>query len=254
MTWQTILLLFGAGLLGGAINAVAGGATLFTFPAMIAAGLPPVVANASSSIALTPGHLSGVLSERRQLPRWDRMLWLHIATAAVCGGIGAVLLLATPEKVFTALVPALIGVATLIFAFSKTFQGWRQGPSGPDIRDNPVIRQVVLVPTAIYGGYFGAGMGVMLMAVFSMTSQWSVRSANAVKNLLGAAANWAAIVFFIAQGVIAWPETLIMLVGAIGGGFAGGRLLSIIPAVRIRQFVVVMGTLMTMVYAIRYWL
>ena len=251
MELQSILLLAGAGLLGGAINAVAGGATLFTFPALMAVGLSPIVANASSSIALTPGHLSGVLSERKQLPKFDAQLWQHVAIAIVGGAAGAVLLLATPDKVFTALVPALIGVATLIFAFSKKLQSLIPSTSGS--HDKPALRQAILVPTAVYGGYFGAGMGVMLMGVFSMTSDWALRSANAVKNLMGSAANWAAIAIFVVQGVIAWPETLVMLLGAIIGGFAGGKLLSVVPVLWIRRFVIVMGTVMTIIYAWRYW-
>jgi uncharacterized membrane protein YfcA len=253
MTWDIALLLFAVGILGGAINAVAGGATLFTFPAMMAAGLSPIAANASSSIALTPGHLSGVLSERRQLPPLDRRLWLHVVIAAIGGGAGAVLLLWTPDRVFTALVPLLIGVATAIFAFSKQIQAWVR-PADALHHDTPLARQLALVPTAVYGGYFGAGMGVMLMAVFSMTSPWAVRTANAVKNLLGAAANWAAIVIFVMQGVIAWPQTLVMLLGAVIGGFTGGRLLAVVPVHWIRRFVIAMGVVMTVVYAYRYWL
>lgn len=253
MTWDIGLLLFAAGILGGAINAVAGGATLFTFPALMAAGLSPIVANASSSVALTPGHLSGVLSERRQLPVLDGGLWLHVVIAAVGGGAGAILLLWTPDKVFTALVPLLIGVATLIFAFSKQIQTLLR-PADASHHDTPLVRQITLVPTAVYGGYFGAGMGVMLMAVFSMTSPWAVRTANAVKNLLGAAANWAAIVIFVVQGVIAWPQTVIMLLGAVIGGFTGGKLLAVVPVLWIRRFVIAMGVLMTGVYAFRYWL
>ncbi|MFT3672294.1 sulfite exporter TauE/SafE family protein [Aestuariivirga sp.] len=253
ITWNIALLLFGAGILGGVINAVAGGATLFTFPAMMAAGLSPIAANASSSVALTPGNLSGVLSEKSQLPAFDATMWLHIAVAAVGGGIGAVLLLWTPDKVFTALVPLLIGVATLIFAFSKQIQAALR-PADQAHHDTPVARQVALAPTAIYGGYFGAGMGVMFMAAFSMTSPWAVRTANAVKNLLGAAVNWTAIIIFVVQGVIAWPQTLIMLVGATIGGFLGGKLLGIVPVIWIRRFVIAMGALMTLIYAYRYWL
>jgi uncharacterized protein len=253
MALDTALLLFGVGIVGGAINAVAGGATLFTFPAMMAAGLTPVVANASSSIALTPGHISGVLSERAQLPKGDTSLWLHIVIAAIGGGLGALLLLITPERIFTALVPALIGVATAIFAFSRQLQTWLQRGAASESHDRAALRQVLLAPTAIYGGYFGAGMGVMLMAVFSMTSDWAVRSANAVKNLLGAAANWAAIAIFIVQDTIAWPQTIVMLAGAIIGGLTGGRLLAVVPVPWIRRFVIIMGVVMTGYYAVRYW-
>lgn len=254
MSWLIALLLFSAGILGGAVNAVAGGGTLFTFPAFMAAGLPPIVANASSSVALTPGHLSGVISERRQLPAFDGRMWLHVVVAAIGGGAGAVLLLATPDKVFTALVPALIGAATLIFAFSKQLQTMFRPVDAGQSHDDAAARQLVLVPTAVYSGYFGAGTGVMMMAVFSMTSDWAVRTANAVKNLLGAAANWAAIAIFSVQGIIAWQETLIMLVGAVIGGFTGGKLLAVVPVSWIRRGVITMGTLMTAVYAYRYWL
>lgn len=254
MTLHSILLLLGAGLLGGAINAIAGGATLFTFPAMMAAGLPPIVANASSSVALTPGHLGGVLSERRQLPAARAELWLHVAISIVGGTIGAFLLLATPDRIFTALVPALIGAATLIFALSKKLQSLFKNASDRAQSNHPVSRHFWVAPTAIYGGYFGAGMGVMLMALFSMTSDWPMRTANAVKNLLGAAANWAAIAIFLVQDVISWPETLTMLVGAVVGGYFGGQMLSILPALWVRMFVIAMGSLMTLVYAYRYWL
>jgi uncharacterized membrane protein YfcA len=253
MNMSIAALLFGAGFLGGAVNAVAGGATFFTFPAFMAAGLAPIQANASSSVALTPGHLSGVLSERAQLPAFDRKLLLHVLTGALGGCVGALLLLFTSERLFNALVPALIGVATLIFAAARPIQNYlRAHPDSPHV-DRPALRQALLVPTSIYGGYFGAGMGVVLMALFSLTSDWAVRRANAVKNLLGAAANWAAIIIFVVQGVIAWPQTLVMLSGAALGGYAGGRLLSVVPVLWIRRFVIVMGSLMTIAYARRYW-
>lgn len=254
MTFDIFMLLFLAGIVGGAVNAVAGGGTLFTFPAFMAAGLPPIIANASSSFALTPGHISGVLSERAQFPSFDSRMWWHVAIAAIGGALGALLLLVTPDRVFTALVPALIGIATLIFAFSKRLQTWLKTLTTKSSHDHARLRQMILVPTTIYGGFFGAGTGVILMAVFSMTSEWPVRTANAVKNLLSAAANWAAIVIFIAQGTIAWPQTLAMLAGALVGGLTGGRLLSVLPTSVVRLFVIGMGTIMTIAYAWRYWL
>ena len=118
---------------------------------------------------------------------------------------------------------------------------------------HPRWRLALFLPTAIYGGYFGAGMGVVMMALFSVTSDWSVRSANAVKNMMGAAVNWVAIVIFTLQGVVAWPQTLVMLTGALIGGYAGGRLLRVVPAPWIRGFVVAMGLVMTVYYAGKYW-
>jgi uncharacterized protein len=253
MNIETILLLVTAGGLGGAINAVAGGATLFTFPALIFAGLPPVIANASSSMALTPGHLLAVISERDRLPPRGAEFVISIIIAAAGGMVGAYLLFVTSERAFTQIVPILIGFATLIFAFGKSLQGYigRHGYGG---HDSPLLRLLILIPVSVYGGYFGAGMGVVLMAVFSITSQWPVRTANVVKNLLGACANWAALSIFISSGMIRWPETLAMLCGAIIGGYSGARLLKFLHASTIRITVVTAGTVMTLAYIWKYWL
>jgi uncharacterized membrane protein YfcA len=116
------LLLFGAGLAGGVANAIAGGATLITFPAMLAAGLPPVLANASNAVAVTPGHLIAACADRHVLPPADRRMLAAILAVLLGGTVGAVLLLTTPERLFTLLVPALIGVATVIFAFARPIQ------------------------------------------------------------------------------------------------------------------------------------
>ncbi len=248
----TTLLLFATGILGGAINAVAGGATLFTFPALIFAGLPPIIANASSSVALTPGHLFAVVSERKKLPDRDNSFWLAILIAVIGGMVGAYLLFITSERLFTKLIPVLIGVATLVFAFGKKLQLLLKS-SGTNY-DNSTARLGLLAPVAIYGGYFGAGMGVILMAAFSVTTSWELRTANAMKNLLGAAANWSAILIFLWTDLVNWPTTLVMLGGAALGGLLGARLLKSLPTQIIRYTVIIAGTLMTAVYVYRYWI
>jgi uncharacterized protein len=249
MTVATDALIVAAGILGGAINAVAGGATLFTFPAFLAAGLPPISANASSSVALTPGHLFAVIAERDKLPTRDGAFWLSLAIAIIGGVLGAYLLFATSERVFTALVPILIGGATLIFAFGKKLQA---ALKKEDATSTPA-RLAVLAPVSVYGGYFGAGMGVVLMAAFAMTTRWELRTANAMKNLLGALANWSAIAIFLATNLVAWRETLIMLVGAMLGALVGAKLLRSMPPHYIRYTVIAAGTVMTVIYAWRYW-
>jgi uncharacterized protein len=251
MEFSTFALIFAAGILGGAINAVAGGATLFTFPALLFAGLPPIVANASSSMALTPGHLFAVIAERDKLPPRDTAFWQSLVIAIIGGVIGAYLLFVTSERVFTALVPLLIGAATLLFAFGKKLQS---ALSQSATTNSPIARLVTLAPVAVYGGYFGAGMGVILMAAFSLTTHWELRTANAMKNLLGAFANWSAIAIFVATNLIAWRETLIMLVGAMIGALLGAKLLRSMPQHYIRSIVIMAGTVMTIVYAYRYWL
>src|SRR5215470_16456459 len=147
-------LLFGAGLAGGVANAMAGGATLFTFPAMIASGLLPIVANASNAVAVTPGHFVAALSDRAQLPRPDQALVGALAATVVGSAVGAVLLLITPERLFTLLVPALIAIATLVFALGQRIHATDAQSHSPR---SELLRWALLVPTSIYGGYFGGG-------------------------------------------------------------------------------------------------
>lgn len=250
MDFAIAALLFCAGIAGGVVNAIAGGATLITFPAMIAAGLPPVIANASNALAVTPGHLFAALADRSRLPAWDRPLVLTIAAAVLGGAIGAIFLLVTPEKLFVLLVPALIALATIIFAFGRQLQTMlKHAPTDRNVG----ARSALMLPVTIYGGYFGAGLGVMLLAVLSITGREDVRAANALKNLLASATSLATIAIFILQGVIRWPETLVMLAGAVGGGMLGGRLIVILPAGIVRMIVIALGVAMTLIYAWRYW-
>lgn len=244
-----ILLLFGAGFLGGLANAIAGGATLITFPAMLAAGLPPIIANASNALAVLPGALMAAWADRGKLPAWTAGFAAVLVAALVGGALGGVLLMITSDELFAALVPALIGFATLVFAFGKRIQaavkGLAEGSAG--------LRTALILPAATYGGYFGAGLGVMLMAVLSITGREELRTANAIKNVASTVANLTAVVVFVVQGLIAWPQTLVMLVGAGLGGFAGGKLIAVLPAQAVRTAIIVIGTLMTLIYAWRSW-
>lgn len=248
MDFAIAALLFGAGIAGGVVNAIAGGATLITFPAMIAAGLPPVIANASNALAVTPGHLFAALADRRRLPARDRPFALTIVAAVLGGAIGAILLLVTPEKLFVLFVPALIALATIIFAFGRYLQTMLvRAHTGR----HTSARAALMLPVTVYGGYFGAGLGVMLLAVLSITGREDVRAANALKTSV---TSLATIAIFIAQGVIRWPETLVMLAGAVAGGILGGRLIAILPAGVVRTIVIALGIAMTLIYAWRYWL
>ena len=250
MTLQTVLMLLGAGLLGGLANAMAGGATLITFPAMMAAGLAPISANASNTVAVVFGNVMGAWAERRKLPLIDGAILAACGAAVAGGAAGAVLLLNTPEKVFVLVVPFLIGIATLIFALSKPIQVWLGKRFGIN---SGGLRAGLVFPATIYGGYFGAGLGVILMSVLSATSSWELRSVNAVKNMLGVLANAAAILIFVARGVISWPETLVMMSACIVGGFLGGKALAVISAATMRSAIIVIGCAMTLFYAWRYW-
>jgi uncharacterized membrane protein YfcA len=230
------------------MNAMAGGATLLTFPAMLATGLPPVVATASNALAVTPGHAMAVVGDRSMLPR-DQSVAVGLALTALGGLAGAVLLLATSERVFTLLVPALIGAATLLFALGPHLQRWTLNYSGAR-----TSRSVWLLPVSTYGGYFGAGLGVMLLALLTLTGRESLRSLNALKNLYATVAALAGVAIFAVTGTIHWPSTIVMLAGAIVGGFTGGKLVGILPAGAVRSAIVVLGIAMTAAYAWRYWL
>jgi uncharacterized protein len=254
MPIEIVALLFLAGVGGGIANAMAGGATLITFPAMLHAGLPAVIANASNAVAVTPGALVAALTDRRAFLSSGRTFLIPAFSAFAGGAIGAILLLVTPERLFTLLVPGLIGMATLIFAFSKPIQRTIKHIFGETSSDRRIMRAGLVMPSAIYGGFFGAGLGVMLLAAIAVTGHEEVRAANVLKNTLATVVNLVSVVIFISQGVVRWPETLVMLMGAICGGYLGGMLIKVIPPVVVRGIIIAVGLVMTVVYIGRYWL
>lgn len=247
------LLLFAAGLAGGIVTAMVGGASLICFPALLAAGLPPIIANASSSVALTPGNLVAGLADLERMPRWDRSFAI-LALIAVVGSVaGAALLLATPEKAFTAIVPLLIGFATILFALSGRIRLWIL--SRATARASSIgWTNLLFAPVAVYGGYFGAGMSVMILALLSVSRADEFRTANVIKNLLSGLTSFVAVVVFVLQGVVAWAPALLVMAGAVIGGFLGGRLARVLPPEAMRWVVIAVGTVLTAVYAYRYWL
>ncbi|MFM0205565.1 TSUP family transporter [Paraburkholderia fungorum] len=251
MTTTTELLLI-AGIAGGMVNALAGGATLITFPAMLAAGLPPVVANASNAVAIAPGHLIAALVDRRQLPRFDSSLMLAVAMSAGGGLAGALLLLVLPERLIILPLPALIGGATLLFVAAPRLQVWalkRQTERG-----SPHVGALfALAGASIYGGFFGAGLGILLTAMLAIFNAGELRAIKALKNLLATSVSVAATALFIVRGIVAWQQTVVMLTGALAGGYAGGLLIRTMPAGIVRSIVIAAGALMTIIYAYRYW-
>lgn len=254
MDTGTSLLLLAAGGAGGVINALAGGATLITFPAMLAAGLPAVIANASNAVAISPGHLIAALADRGKLPPPTRRTISFVAVSTVAGAVGAGVLLLLPERLFVLPVPALIAFATLLFAFAPQIQAWTVRHQKAAALPSTGASSAVLGLACVYGGFFGAGLGVILTAVLSITEPNDIRAVKALKNLLATCVSLAATLIFIVQGAVRWPETSVMLLGAMIGGYAGGHLIRILPARIVRQFVIAAGALMTVIYAARYWL
>ena len=258
MDTGTSLLLLAAGGAGGIINALAGGATLITFPAMLAAGLPAVIANASNAVAISPGHLIAALADRGKLPPPTRRTISFVAASTLGGAAGADVLLLLPERLFVLPVPALIAFATLLFAFApqiqaSQIQAWTVGHQKAAALPSTGASSAVLGLACVYGGFFGAGLGVILTAVLSITEPNDIRAVKALKNLLATCVSLAVTLIFIVQGAVRWPETSVMLLGAMIGGYTGGHLIRILPGRIVRQFVIAAGALMTVIYAARYW-
>jgi uncharacterized membrane protein YfcA len=243
MNLPGLLLLFVAAVLGGAINSVAGGGTLISFPSLLAFGVPPVLANATNTAALLPGSISSAIAYREELPSQKRLLMTLLPPSVVGGLVGAVALVAAPE-VFGKIVPYLVLFATLLFAGRGLFnRATKQHGNG----DQPVswvgsiwgILFQFLVAT--YGGYFGAGIGILMLASLSIMGMHNIHRMNAVKTVLAAVINGIALIYFIIQGKIVWPLAILMAIGAIIGGYGGARLAKRVNQNYVRGFVIVAG-------------
>jgi uncharacterized protein len=249
------LLLLGAGFAGGTVNAIAGGATFFTFPAMLAVGIPPVVANASNATALLPASLVAAWAQRRDLADAGRKRLRLLALLGVGGGVaGAVLLLVTSDRTFMVLVPFLLLVATVAFAASPRLLALlrkrRPAQAGGVLQLGPST-VAVLVFCLVYGGYFGAGLGIMLLAGFAVAGLEDLRVANALKNGVSGLVNGVAVGIFVGQGIVVWPATLAMMAGAALGGFAGARIARRLPQPVFRAVVIAVGSLLTVWYFVK---
>ena len=250
-----IVLLVAAGIAGGIIAAIAGGAAVITFPALLAAGLPPVVATAANTGRSRPAcswpRSTTARSCRRSTARSRR--W---SLASVAGGlIGAALLLLTPERVFAVLVPLLLGFATVLFAYAGRISAWLARPRR-DPRQRAPLRPIPrrsLLPVSIYGGYFGAGLGVLMLGVLSVGTGGDYRSANVTKNLVPASTARPPPSSSRRKGALAWPATLLMMAGTLVGGLIGARLAQVMPNQAARGSSCLVGALLTVVFAWRYW-
>ena len=235
-----------AAMLGGAMNAVAGGGSFLTFPTLVFAGVAPIPANATSAVALWPGSASSSLGYREDLRGKWRTLVLPLAAAAVVGGLaGAVLLLSTPAETFRRLVPWLLLAATAIFAVGPSVTRALQAR-----RLHMPFWLLVLVQLAIaiYGGYFGGGMGIMMLAAYSAMGMGDLHLMNGVKSVMGMLLNAVAIVAFIVKGVVAWPYALVMLAGSLVGGYAAARLARRMPTKALRPVVIAIGAVLSIYF------
>ena len=247
-------LLFLAGLLAGVANAVAGGGTFFSFPAFLAAGLPPIVANASNCIAVWPGNALAVVGYRDVLRKHARGIGKSIFIALLGGGLGAAMLVFTGNAAFVKLIPFLILFATLLFTFGSRFSGLIVSYADGRLSAKPGLSTRFLeFIFAFYGGYFGAGLGIMLMAGLHMMGVHDIQANNALKNLLASASTSIALVIFTFSGIVAWPFALVAFTGAVIGGLLGSRIAQWLPAIYFRRVVIVIGMFLSVYFFIRYY-
>jgi len=249
-----IALVTGGAFLAGAMNALAGGGTFFSFPALLAAGVPPVTANASNTVALWPASLSSAWVYRRELTKHREWVMALTIVAALGGLFGGLLLLAISNQAFTQLIPWLLLLATVLFAFSKQISklvvktkarfGIQTTNEQPHSKAGLLFQWLVTV----YGGFFGAGQGILTLAALAIQGIENIQEINALKNWISAVTYTVSAMTFIIAGAIDWPYTLLMVITASLGGIVGAQIARYLPASWLKRLVIGMGSVMTVIY------
>lgn len=252
-----LLLVALAAVAGGAVNALAGGGTLITFPMLVAVGIPAVAANVTNTVALCLGYFGATWAQRNDLRGQEHRLRLLLPVAAVGGILGGILLLATEERLFRALVPYLILLAAGLLAVQDPVRKWINrdaAPLGTEAAthggaDRWAMPLVGIA--AIYGGYFGAGLSVIVLAVLGLVIDESLTKLNAIKQAISFSVNVAAALFFLFSGEVVWPVAAVMAVGALIGGVLGGRLAGKVKPALLRTIVIVIAVVVAVIYLVR---
>jgi uncharacterized protein len=246
VTWLDLLALFGAGGLAGLINTVVGSGTLITFPTLLALGVPPVIANVSNTVGLSPGSLSGALATRGELSG-ERQRVLGLGAASLLGGIvGALLLLWLPSAAFDAIVPILIGIGCVLVILQPIISkrlALRRARLGADAATihGPILLWLAVALVGVYGGYFGAAQGVLLIAILGIGLAEPLLKINAIKNVLALIANGIASVVFVIVSEVNWPAAIAIAVGSVLGAQVGGRVGRKLPPTIYRVIIVAVG-------------
>lgn len=241
--WIDLLATTGAGLGAGAINALAGGGTLLSFPVLLALGLPAVTANVTNTVALCPGYLGGAWAQRHDLRPQRRSIAVLVPVCALGGTAGAVLLVLTPEDAFRAVAPWLILAACALLAVQEPLRRRlaARGHGNPQTAGREIGAGVAVAPAAVYGGFFGAGLGVMLMAVLGVVLDEDLPAVNAVKLVLSLVINVVAAVFFVLRADVAWAYAAVLAPASLVGGHLAGRLVGRIRPALLRVIVIGFG-------------
>ncbi len=241
-----------AAVAAGAVNALAGGGTLITFPMLVFLGVPPVTANVTNTVALCPGYFGGTLAQRADLRGQEKRLRLIVPASIVGGVIGGYLLLQTGEKLFSQLVPYLILLASGLLAIQDPVRAWLTRRMGAG--QSAQLESLAWLPVgvaSVYGGYFGAGLSVIVLSALGLTLEDSLTRLNALKQAVAFTVNVAAAFFFLFSGQVLWTFALVMAIGALLGGMLGGKLAGKVRPSTLRWTVVIIGILISIAYFIR---
>ncbi|MCS6827748.1 MAG: sulfite exporter TauE/SafE family protein [Caldilinea sp.] len=242
-----------AAMAAGFVNAIAGGGTLISFPALIGVRVPPVAANVTNTVALVPGYLGATFAQMKDLSGQERRLRLLLPTAVLGGVTGGAVLLNTGERLFSFLVPYLILLAAFLLAIQDWVRSWvarRIEASGGSAADEAWSVGPVFL-ASIYGGYFGAGLSVIILAVLGLVLDDTLTRLNGLKQIVAFAVNVAAAIFFLFSGQVVWPAALVMAAGSVVGGLLGGKLARFVQPRMLRMVVVTIAVLIALVYLMR---
>lgn len=242
-----------AALAAGFVNAVAGGGTLITFPVLLALGVPPVSANVTNTIALLPGYLGGTLAQRKDIAGQTRRLRILLPLAALGGLGGGLLLIASGDRLFGAVVPWLILLASALLALQPLLRSLllRRAEAAGRAAVHPLWSVAPLVVAAVYGGYFGAGLSVIVLAALGLGSDESLTRLNALKQAFAFAVNLAAAIYFAFSGAARWPLVAVMALAALAGGWLGGLFAGKLKPALLRWTVVLLGFAIGLIYLLR---
>jgi uncharacterized membrane protein YfcA len=237
----------------GLVNALAGGGTLITFPTLVALGLPSVASNVTNTVALCPGYFGATLAQAKDMRGQEKRLWFCVPAGILGGVAGGLLLLNTGEKLFSSLVPYLILLASALLAVQDPVRAWlvRRAAQSGSAATSEKWAALPVGLAAIYGGYFGAGLSVIVLAVLGLTLDDTLTRLNAIKQAIAFSTNIAAAIFFVFSGKVVWPVALVMAVGALIGGALGGKLAGKIKPSTLRWIVVVIGVVVAIIYLVR---
>lgn len=253
LPWYDFVLLGMVAVIAGMMNALAGGGTLLTFPVLTAVGLPAVIANVTNTLALLPGTVGGTLAQWEEMKTQARSLLFFLPFAVLGGLIGGILLLNSGEKVFRQIVPFLILMASLLLAAQERLRFFlsRRSEKHASNKTSLLWSGAAVFLAAIYGGYFGAGLGVILLSILGLALDETLTKLNALKQSIAFCSNATAAIFFVFSGQVVWPVVLVMAACSLFGGWLGGRLARKVKPASFRWIVVTIGVIVAVIYFIK---